>query len=151
MSLTTNVVSSNPAQTRCTFTLCDKVCQWLATGRYFSPDTPLSSTNKTDCHDITEILVKVALNTINKQNYSNVLTSCSPNCLPDHFAPHLTSCWDEPVVHGALHLSCSVSVLLGSKAIPLCFLELLIDDLFQSGSLISPTKYQHITYTGIYH
>jgi hypothetical protein len=35
-------------------TLCDKVCQWLATGRWFSPGPPISSTNKTDCHDITE-------------------------------------------------------------------------------------------------
>ena len=25
--------------------LCDKVCQWLATGRWFSPGTPVSSTN----------------------------------------------------------------------------------------------------------
>jgi len=32
--------------------------------RWFSPGTPVSSTNKTDCHDITEILLKVALNTI---------------------------------------------------------------------------------------
>jgi hypothetical protein len=32
-------------------------CQW------FSPGTPVSSTNKTDCHDITDILLKVALNT----------------------------------------------------------------------------------------
>jgi hypothetical protein len=47
-------------------TLCDKVCQWLATGRWFSPGTPVSPTNKTDCHDITEILLKVALNTINQ-------------------------------------------------------------------------------------
>ena len=47
---------------RCT-TLCDQVCQWLATGRWFSP---VSSTNKTNRHDITEILLKVALNTINK-------------------------------------------------------------------------------------
>ena len=45
--------------------LCDKVCQWLATGRWFSPGTPVSSTNKTDRHDITEILLKVALNSIN--------------------------------------------------------------------------------------
>jgi membrane-bound inhibitor of C-type lysozyme len=30
----------------------------------FSPHTPVSSTNKTDHHDITEILLKVALNTI---------------------------------------------------------------------------------------
>ena len=30
--------------------------------------TPVSSTNKTDHHDITEILLKVALNTINQTN-----------------------------------------------------------------------------------
>ena len=42
-------------------TLCDTVCQWHTTGRWFSPS---SSTNKTDCHEITEILLKVALNTI---------------------------------------------------------------------------------------
>ena len=37
-------------------TLCDKVCQWLVAGWWFSPGTPVSSTNKTDHHDITEIL-----------------------------------------------------------------------------------------------
>jgi hypothetical protein len=52
-----------PLRVRCT-TLCDKVTQWLATGRWFSPGNPISSTNKTDRHDITEILLKVALNTI---------------------------------------------------------------------------------------
>jgi len=31
---------------------------------WFSLGIPVSSTNKTDCHDITEILLKVALNTI---------------------------------------------------------------------------------------
>jgi hypothetical protein len=36
-------------------TLCDKVCRWLATGQWFSPGPPVSSTNKTDRHDITEI------------------------------------------------------------------------------------------------
>jgi hypothetical protein len=30
----------------------------------FSPGLPVSSTNKTDRHDITELLLKVALNTI---------------------------------------------------------------------------------------
>ena len=45
-------------------TLCDKVCQWLAAGRWFSTGTPVSSTNEIDHHDITEILLKVALNTI---------------------------------------------------------------------------------------
>jgi hypothetical protein len=29
-------------------TICDKVCQWLATCRWFSPWTPVSSTNKPD-------------------------------------------------------------------------------------------------------
>ena len=42
---------------RCT-ALCDKVCQWLAPGRWFSPDPPVSSTNKTDRYDLTEILLK---------------------------------------------------------------------------------------------
>jgi hypothetical protein len=46
-------------------TLCDKVCQWLTTGRWFSPVTPVSSTNKTDHHDLTEILLKVKLSIIN--------------------------------------------------------------------------------------
>ena len=45
-------------------TLCDKVCQLLATGQWFFPGTPVSSTNNTDRHDIAEILLKVALNTI---------------------------------------------------------------------------------------
>ena len=44
-------------------TLCDKVCQRLATGRWFSAGIPFSSTNKTDGHDIAEILLKVALST----------------------------------------------------------------------------------------
>ena len=46
------------------------VCQWLATGRWFSPGIPLFSTNKTD---ITEILSKVALNIINQTNHNNPL------------------------------------------------------------------------------
>ena len=47
-------------------TLCDNACQRLATGRWFSPGTPVSSTNKTD--DIPEILLKVALTTITQTN-----------------------------------------------------------------------------------
>jgi hypothetical protein len=38
-----------------------KVYQLLAHDRWFSPDTPASSTTKTGCHDIAEILLKVAL------------------------------------------------------------------------------------------
>ena len=36
----------------------------LAAGRWFSPGTPVSSTNKADSHDITEVVLKAALNTI---------------------------------------------------------------------------------------
>ena len=39
-------------------TLCDKVSQW----RCFSSGPPVSSTNKTDHHDIAELLLKGALN-----------------------------------------------------------------------------------------
>ena len=48
---------------RCT--LCDKVCQWLVAGRWFSPST--SAPKKTDCYDITEILLKMALSTITQK------------------------------------------------------------------------------------
>ena len=51
LPVTTNVVSSNPHRRGILYTLCDEVCQWLATGRQFSP---VSSTNKTDRHGITE-------------------------------------------------------------------------------------------------
>ena len=52
---------------RCTqlATASDKVFQLLAYGRWFSPVTIASSANKTGCHDIDEILLKMALNTIN--------------------------------------------------------------------------------------
>ena len=43
-----------------------KVYQLLAHGRWFSPGSPASSTTKTGRHDIAEILLKVALNTINQ-------------------------------------------------------------------------------------
>jgi len=38
----------------------------LVTGRWFSLGTPVSSTNKTDRYDITEMLLQVALNTRNQ-------------------------------------------------------------------------------------
>ena len=44
------------------------VIKWFTTGWWFSPGPPVSSTNKTDCHDIAEILLKVALNTIKQTN-----------------------------------------------------------------------------------
>ena len=44
----------------------DKVYQLLAHGRWFSTGTPASSTTITGRHDIAEILLKVALSTINQ-------------------------------------------------------------------------------------
>jgi hypothetical protein len=72
--ITINFVSSNPAHGEVVFdtTLWAKVCQWLATGRWFSPGTADSSTNKTDHHDITEILLNVVLSTISLTLYSGL-------------------------------------------------------------------------------
>jgi hypothetical protein len=39
-----------------------------ATGQWFFPGPPVSSANGTDRHDITEIMLKVALNTIKQTN-----------------------------------------------------------------------------------
>ena len=44
----------------------DKVYQLLAHGRWFPPGTPAASTTNTGGHDIAEILLKVALSTINQ-------------------------------------------------------------------------------------
>ena len=55
-------------------TLRDKVCQWLTTGRWFFPGTPVSYTNKTDHYDIIEILLKVALNTIALTHYFSFIS-----------------------------------------------------------------------------
>ena len=62
-------------------TLCDNVYQWRVAGWWFSPGNSFLSTNKTDLHDITEILLKVTLNTItltlNKAHTIIVRLSCS--------------------------------------------------------------------------
>ena len=54
-------------------TVCDKVCQWLPTDGLFSPDTPVSSINKADRHDIAEILLKVELTTLNQTKPISIL------------------------------------------------------------------------------
>jgi hypothetical protein len=76
-------------------TLCDKVCQWLAIGQWFSSGTPVSSTNKTDRHDIFGILLKVALNTIKpNQTNNNTCRSKHEKCL--HYNMHVQwdiDCW----------------------------------------------------------
>jgi hypothetical protein len=55
----------------------------LAHGLWFSPGTPTSSTTKTGRNDIAEILLKVALNTINQIKSNNNMEEPSVNDL--HF------------------------------------------------------------------
>ena len=57
--ITTKVMSSNPVHGD-VYSIQYYVRQLLATGRWFSSGTPVSSTNKTDRHDITEISLEVA-------------------------------------------------------------------------------------------
>ena len=45
-------------------TLCDTVCQLYPVDRWFSPGTPVSSTNKSDRHEIIELFLKVDLDYI---------------------------------------------------------------------------------------
>jgi hypothetical protein len=47
----------------------------LAHDRWFSPGTPASSTTKTGRHDIVEILLKVALSTINQIKSNQIIFS----------------------------------------------------------------------------
>jgi hypothetical protein len=62
--LTTKVVSLNPVHGEM-YSIQHYVIQFVSDLR-ISPGTLVSSINKTDLHDITEILLKVVLNTINQ-------------------------------------------------------------------------------------
>jgi hypothetical protein len=66
-----NVVSSNPVHGE-VYSIQYYVIKFVSdvTDRWFSPGTPVPSTNKNDHHYITEILLKVALNTINPNPHS---------------------------------------------------------------------------------
>jgi hypothetical protein len=63
------------------------------TGRWFFPGPPVSSTNKTDHQNITEILLKVALNTIN-QTKPIYFWTCRVPC--EHFFSSVIS-WREEI------------------------------------------------------
>ena len=62
--ITTNIVWSSPAQKR-VYSIQHYVIKFVSESWWFSSGTPVFSTNKTHRHDITEILLKVALNIIN--------------------------------------------------------------------------------------
>jgi len=74
---------------RCT-TLCDNVCKWLETGRWFSSDPPVFSTNKTDLHNITEIL----LNTIKQTNNITINSTTELTRSHVHVGVSLLLCGD---------------------------------------------------------
>jgi hypothetical protein len=65
--ITTNVVSSNPAHGE-VYSILHFVMKFVIdlrqVGRWSSLGTPVSFTNKTDRNEITEMLLKVALNAI---------------------------------------------------------------------------------------
>ena len=58
----------------------DKVYQLLAHSQWFSPGTPSSSTTKTGCDDIAEILLKVVLNTKNQIKSNHIKAHLVDNC-----------------------------------------------------------------------
>jgi hypothetical protein len=64
VSITTAVVNSNPVYGE-VYSIQHYVIKLRQVGGFLDPDTPVSSTNKTDRHNIAEILLKVALKTIN--------------------------------------------------------------------------------------
>jgi hypothetical protein len=73
--ITTNIVSSNLDQGE-VYSIQHYVIKfvsdlWQVGG--FLLSSPVSSTNKTDCHDITEILLQVALNTITLTQKGNII------------------------------------------------------------------------------
>ena len=73
--VTTIVVSSNPVHDE-VYSIQHYVIKFVSDLRQvscFFPGILVSSTNKTDCQDITEILLKVALNTINQIKH---MTEC---------------------------------------------------------------------------
>ena len=78
----TNVVSLNPVHGEVYsiqhyVIILLKVVLNVIVGQLLSPGTPVSSTNKTDRHNITEILLKVALDTLNPKPPLQLYFNCT--------------------------------------------------------------------------
>jgi hypothetical protein len=68
----------------------------LAHGRWYSPDTPVSSTTKTGRHDIAEILLKVVLKHQKSKIKSNQILLLLVNRMVDKVVhPFTFSKWDS--------------------------------------------------------
>ena len=90
-----------------------KVYQLLAHGRWFSLDTLASSTTKTGCHDIAEILLKVALNTINQLLKGVVaISECAYLLTPWHSCTVLQKIMTFCFVRVAIYNNCIVMFLV---------------------------------------
>ena len=126
---------SNPAQRGVLDTLCKKVCQWLATGRWLSLGTPVSPTNKTDRHDITDILLKVALNTI------TLTTHPHPRSMYLYY-PH-TNSWIfiELPDHASHHNTDAIDI---DVKVTLLFKLINITKLFKYGRIILLSRYNRV-------
>ena len=94
----------------------DKVYQLLAHGQWFSPGTPASSTTKTGRHDIAEILLKVALSTINQSNQIFILGSscCNFKNL------HTVICWILSVMSLIISFSANQHIACISPHVKIC-------------------------------
>jgi hypothetical protein len=71
----------SPLRTMFLFYMLDTLDRKSVRGHHYNqePDPPVSSTNKTDRHDIAEILLNVALNTIT-QPHNNTLLQLYLEC-----------------------------------------------------------------------
>ena len=105
-------------------TLCDKVSQWLAAGRWFSLGTPVSYTNKTDRHDITEILLKVALNTITLTLIKtwNHIGGVMVSLLPSSAVVHGFKPWSGQTKDYIIAVCCIKTLRAEWLAMVLCFM-----------------------------
>jgi hypothetical protein len=96
--------------------------QWLVAGRWFSL---VSYTNKTDHHDITEILLKVALNTITLTLLYvwDPITSCSQVFVVNlyissqsfNFIPYRSYLLDEGFINHTQWLTFGIFLKLGDN------------------------------------
>ena len=90
-----------------------KIFIWLyelEEDRWFSPGTPVSSTNKTDRYDITEILLKVALSTINQNKpITEIFLKVVLNTITLTLTPFMNPLWKLTMIFSTCWPSVSMS------------------------------------------
>jgi len=115
-----------------------QVCQWLAVGRWFSPGFPISSTNKTDRSEKTEILLKMALNSINQTKNKRKL-SPTLGCV---MGPIFTSLSNDIVHVFSPVVSCPLQCSVRSSLLPfIVFLGLALSMFFSDYVLMQLLRF----------